>query len=144
MNWRFTRRGHWVRFEENEPFCFFFPVARAALEGVEPRMRPMADEPGLAEQFESWSRSRDAFQAWVEQTHPQAPADKWQKLYYRGVQPDGTPGPADHVSKLRLPPFPPQQCPAGKAASPDAAPADPLVNPGLALTLGRLGFPPKS
>ena len=142
MNWRFTRRNHWVRFEENEPFCFFFPVARAAIESVEPRMRPMADEPGLTEQFEAWSRSRDAFQKWVQQAQPQAPADKWQKLYYRGVQPDGTPGPADHCTRLRLPPFPPPSCPAGQGKEPLTASANPLANPGLALSLGRLDFPP--
>src|SRR5215469_5139020 len=28
MNWRFTRPRHVVRFEENEPFCFLFPVQR--------------------------------------------------------------------------------------------------------------------
>ncbi|HEY8289962.1 MAG TPA: DUF6065 family protein, partial [Acetobacteraceae bacterium] len=32
MNWRFTRRNHWVRFEANEPVCFVFPVQRDALE----------------------------------------------------------------------------------------------------------------
>lgn len=153
MNWRFTRPNHWIRFAENEPFCFFFPVERGALDGVEPRLRPIADEPGLAEAFEMWSQSRDAFQKWVAETQPEAPADKWQKLYYRGVRPDGSPGPADHVSKLRLPPFrqpdgapmappEPKACPI--ARKPAAAPAiltqAPAQNPSLALTLGRLGF----
>ncbi len=159
MNWRFTRPNQWVRFEENEPFCFFFPVQRAAIAGIEPKLRPMTDEPGLTERFEAWSRSRDAFQSWVAETRPEAPADKWQKLYYRGVHPDGAPGPADHKAKLRLEPFrladgsapeppAPKKCPVAHAA-PAAAPpavlapaASPLQNPALALTLGRLGFDP--
>jgi len=105
MNWRFTRANHWIRFEENEPFCFFFPVERGRLAGVEPQIRPLDSEPGLREAFEDWSRSRNDFHAWVRETQPQAPADKWQKLYYRGVRPDGCEGPADHESKLRLDPF---------------------------------------
>lgn len=159
MNWRFTRPNHWVRFEENEPFCFLFPVQRQALLETVPKMCPIEDEPGLREAFESWSQSRNAFQKWVEETRPSAPADKWQKLYYRGVRPDGTPGPADHNAKLRLQPFTrpdgsaveppePRACPvAHEPAAPPpnallAATAAPMLNPGLALTLGRLGFAP--
>src|SRR4051794_39084003 len=65
MNWRFTRANHWIRFEENEPFCFFFPVERGRVAGIEPRIRPLEEEPGLREAFETWSRSRNAFQSWV-------------------------------------------------------------------------------
>lgn len=155
MNWRFTRPNHWVRFEENEPFCFLFPVQRGALDDVTPQIRPMAEEDGLTEAFQAWSQSRDAFQKWVAETKPDSPADKWQKLYYRGVRPDGTPGPGSHESKLRLAPFvqpdgtpmqppEPKACPvAHKPAAPKPsilAQAAPLQNPALALTLDRLGF----
>jgi hypothetical protein len=105
MNWRFTRANQWIRFEENEPFCFFFPVRRGLLEGIAPRLRPIAEAGALMAANRTWSRSRDSFQLWVEETKPRAPADKWQKFYYRGVGPEGEPGPADHVSKLRLEPF---------------------------------------
>ncbi|MGE0180122.1 MAG: DUF6065 family protein [Sphingomonas sp.] len=148
MNWRFTRPNHWVRFEENEPICFFFPVQRGVLEMIEPRIAPMGEEPGLTEAFEAWSQSRDAFQKWVEETKPSAPADKWQKLYYRGVRPDGEPGPDDHDSKLRLPHFmqadgtrmaPPEPkppCPA-KASTPARA-----SDEALSIALSRIGFNP--
>jgi hypothetical protein len=33
---------------------------------------------------------------------PLAPADKWQKLYYRGVAPDGITKADDHRAKLFL------------------------------------------
>jgi hypothetical protein len=105
MNWRFTRPGQWVRFEENEPFCFFFPVPRGPLEAVTPRLVPIEDAPELAAQFEAWSVSRDAFQAQMEVERPAHAGDTWQKLYYRGVLPDGSPGAAGHQAKLRLPPF---------------------------------------
>jgi hypothetical protein len=105
MNWRFTRADHWVRFEENEPFCFFFPIPRGAAGQFEPVIRPIDEEPGLRQAFDGWSKSRDDFQRWVAETRPDAPADKWQKLYYRGIRPDGAEGPADHEAKLRLEPF---------------------------------------
>ena len=105
MNWRFTRPDQWIRFEENEPFCFFFPVERATLESVEPHIRPIDEAPALKLAFETWSRSRNAFQQRVRDAAPAAPTDKWQKLYYRGAAPDGTPGAADHQTKLRISPF---------------------------------------
>ena len=102
MNWRFTRPDQWVRFEEDEPFCFFFPVQRGVVDAVEPAFRPIDEAPDLRDAFASWSASRTAFQAWVADTQPTAPADRWQKLYYRGVNPDGSRGVADHQSKLHV------------------------------------------
>jgi hypothetical protein len=104
MNWRFTRPGHWVRFEENEPFCFFFPVERGRLEAVEPELRPIAEAPELKAAYEEWGRSREALRQRM-RVQAQAPADNWQKLYYRGLRPDGGAGAADHESKLHLRPF---------------------------------------
>ena len=101
MNWRFTRPGQWIRFEENEPFCFFFPVPRGVLETVKPELRPMEDAPELFSAYTGWSAARAAFQAWVKENKPAKPTDQWQKLYYRGLDPLGNPGPPDHESKLR-------------------------------------------
>jgi hypothetical protein len=105
MNWRFTRPGQPVRFEENEPFCQIFPVERAVIESVEPRFLPIDDAPDLKRQFERWSHSRDAFQAEVVANPPELPSAKWQKLYYRGVDADGASVIDDHQSKLRLKKF---------------------------------------
>ena len=105
MNWRFTRAGHWIHFEENEPFCFLFPVPRAGLEATIPRVAPIAEAPELAAEFEAWSAARDAFQARMDSDPTVHGADSWQKLYYRGVRPDGSPGLDDHRTKLRLKPF---------------------------------------
>ncbi|MBV9842155.1 MAG: cupin-like domain-containing protein [Sphingomonadaceae bacterium] len=112
MNWRFTRPGHRVRFEPGEPIAFFFPVERGTIEAASPRFRPIEEAPELQRQFDEWSRSRSAFQQHVREHPPSAAADKWQKLYYRGVAPDGCPGSAGHQSKLRAPSFaPPLQTP---------------------------------
>ena len=125
VNWRFTRPGEWVRFEADEPIAFFFPVERDLIDRVRPTIRPIDDDPELRAAFESWSRSRDAFQAAVAADPPQSPADKWQKLYYRGLMPDGSEAAVDHCAKLRAPPFargeervadPIPRCPAAAAA----------------------------
>jgi hypothetical protein len=102
MNWRFTRPDVWIRFEENEPFCFFFPTPRGVLGRLKPELRPMEDHPELLQAFDDWKESRLAFHEWVKTNRPTAPADNWQKLYYRGLNPDGQPGPGDHESRLRL------------------------------------------
>lgn len=123
MNWRFTRAHEWVRFEPGEAIAFFFPVQRGIVEAIEPRYRPIDEAPELRGQFEAWSRSRDAFHAAMRDHPPASPADKWQKLYYRGVCPDGGAGAADHQSKLRARPFTPplpQAPPPAPAACPVA------------------------
>jgi hypothetical protein len=52
--------------------------------------------------FEQWSRSRDAFQQEVRGDPFRRPADKWQKLYYRGLTPDGHCPVPEHQSKLQV------------------------------------------
>lgn len=105
MNWRFTRRNHWIRFEAGEPICFFFPIQRGILDQFNPRIAPMADEPGLAEQFSGWSKSRDDFHRKIAINPPVKPADQWQKSYFRGLYPDDKPAVEDHQTKLKLRPF---------------------------------------
>jgi hypothetical protein len=105
MNWRFTRRNHWVRFEAGEPICFIQPAQRDALERMNPKFVPLSDNPEAARQFAAWSESRNSFQAKVAEKPPSAPTDQWQKRYYRGLDMDDKPGVADHQAKLRLKPF---------------------------------------
>lgn len=168
MNWRFTRTEQWVRFEENEPIAFFFPVERRGVERWNPKILPLEGNEDLKSRFEQWSASRTAFQKWVRDAHDVSPSDKWQKLYFRGLDVDGRPGTPDHQSKLRLPGFkfpdgktmdPPEPtgCPMrhGRLAGPgpDAAvikaeparPANALINPagngGAAIGAGAGGNP---
>jgi len=100
MNWKFTRRNHWVRFKRGEPVCFIYPVLRGALEQMNPIVVDLEDNPALHHEFKAWSRSRDQFQAEVGQATK--PSERWQKRYYRGVSmSDERPVP-DHRSRLRL------------------------------------------
>ena len=105
MNWRFTRRNHWVRFEAGEPICFIQPTQRDALERMNPKFVPLNDNPEAARQFAAWSRSRNSFQAKVTEQPPASASDKWQKRYYRGLDMDDKAGVPDHRAKLRLKPF---------------------------------------
>ncbi|MCA0357273.1 MAG: DUF6065 family protein [Proteobacteria bacterium] len=121
MNWRFTRPDHWVRFEENEPFCFFFPTPRGVVDRLKPELRPLEDAPELLESYRGWAASRAAFQEWIKANQPKTPADQWQKLYYRGLHPDGRPGAQDHESKIRLAEFRQtgsrRVCPVGRSSA---------------------------
>ncbi|HLI66631.1 MAG TPA: DUF6065 family protein [Caulobacteraceae bacterium] len=105
MNWRFTRPDAWVRFEAGEPIGFFFPVKRGLIETFEPVFRALGEDPDLMRRFQAWSRSRDAFHLEMQARPPVAPADKWQKHYYRGVDAAGTAIAADHQTKVRVKPF---------------------------------------
>ena len=105
MNWRFTRRNHWVRFQAMEPVCFIFPVQRGALERMRPTIRKLSDNPELEADFAAWSRSRTAFQAQTAAAPPIKPGDKWQKRYYRGHGMRSETVAPGHRARLRLRPF---------------------------------------
>lgn len=105
MNWRFTRRNHWIRFDAGEPICFFYPIQRGILDQFNPRIAPISDEPGLAEKRTDWSRGRDEFHRQIKIHPPMKPADQWQKDYFRGLCPSGELGVEDHQTKLKLRPF---------------------------------------
>jgi hypothetical protein len=117
MNWRLTRPGHTVRFEENEPFAHFFPIPRSAIEEVQPSFAAIDDNPGLKQQFAAWSRLRDAFHERMRTDPPDNPSDKWQKFYYRGQDPNGECPIADHQSKLRVREFAHKELTAGAPAA---------------------------
>jgi len=121
MNWRFTRPDHWVHFDAMEPFCFLFPVQRAAIERFRPRIEPLDSDPATQAGFVAWSQARDEFHRCMAQTPPSASADRWQKHYYRGVDVEGRALIDDHRSKLRLPAF-------DASAAPDL-PVAPLGDP---------------
>ncbi len=131
MNWRFTRAEQWVRFEENEPIAFFFPVERGSVERFKPRIERLEDHTQLCAAFEKWSASRNAFQEWVKTADPEAPGDKWQKLYFRGLDQDGKACPVDHQSKIRLPHF---VHPDGSVMNPPEMRASPMRHRPLPVT----------
>lgn len=105
MNWLFTRPFHKVWFEEDEPFCHLFPVARGKLEDVTPELKKLSENPELEREHKAWSASRNSFNADLAVRDSSASQQEWQKNYFRGVAPSGQPGPSGHRSRLRLKPF---------------------------------------
>jgi len=106
MNWIFTQPEVDVHFEKGEPFCHIFPVQRGLLASVEPEIKQLSSEPELQRQYQAWNESRKNFNAELQQPGSTAQAERWQKMYYRGLAPDGTPaGIEEHITRLRLRPF---------------------------------------
>jgi hypothetical protein len=106
MNWIFTQPEVDMNFEKGEPFCHIFPVQRGLLAAVEPEIKQLSSEPELERQYQAWNESRKNFNAALQQPGSSAQAERWQKMYYRGLSPDGTPaGIEEHITRLRLRPF---------------------------------------
>ena len=124
MNWRFTRRNHWVRFDAGEPICFIQPVPRGALERMDPKFVAMNDAPEVRRQYLAWNASRLAFQADLSKTHSPVQSDRWQKRYYRGLDMDGRQGVPDHRARLRLKPF---QAGKPSPAAPESGPLETAI-----------------
>ena len=106
MNWMFTRPGTPVRFEKGEPYCHIFPVRCGELESMQPELRLLSDDPELKRQHDAWTASRASFNIDLKRPGSDAQSEKWQKLYYRGLDPQGCPTEADaHRTRLRQKPF---------------------------------------
>lgn len=105
MNWIFTQPEVDVRFEKGEPFCHIFPVQRGLLTAVEPEIKPISADPELQRQYQAWNQSREKFNSELKQPGSEAQAQRWQKMYYQGLSPDGVPAVEDHITRLRLKPF---------------------------------------
>jgi Family of unknown function (DUF6065) len=105
MNWRFTRAAT-VGFEKGEPFCFITPVAHAAIDRIEPVMRPLEAEPALKAAYEAQAEGRSAFNAGLAAHDPDTVARGWQRHYMRGEDAAGKPA-GFHLTKRRVRPFRP-------------------------------------
>jgi hypothetical protein len=106
MNWQFTRPQTAVRFDKGEPFCHIMPIRRGEIESVEPEICSLSDNPELKRQYETWTAKRGQFNVDLRQPGSEAQAEKWQKLYHRGVMPDGEAiGAVDHRTRLKVRPF---------------------------------------
>jgi hypothetical protein len=102
MNWLFTAPGR-VRFEKGEPFCFVNVVPHGEVDRIEPVIRSLESEPGLKDQYETWSSSRAEFNQKLTDRDPAALKESWQRFYFKGEPPErGGPAPTQHISKRRL------------------------------------------
>lgn len=105
MNWKITRPNTRIRFRKGEPYCMVYPIQHGFLEAIEPEIRPMQENEKLYQDHKQWSDSRHKFIADLKNEDSRAQQEKWQKAYYRGLNPDDTPGCPHHKIKLRLKDF---------------------------------------
>jgi uridine phosphorylase len=59
----------------------------------------------LERQHVAWMASRDQFNRELWRPGSQARADRWQKLYYQGIDMEGRTIASDHRTRLRVKPF---------------------------------------
>lgn len=108
MNWKLTRPGHTVHFEEGEPFCMIVPQRRGELQSFAPEVRDLASAPSIHAEAERWARKRDRLQ--VKKFLSKYAGEyeeyrtRWEQNYFRGLTPDGRAAP-EHQTTLKLPGF---------------------------------------
>jgi hypothetical protein len=105
MNWKFTAPNVTVRFEQDEPYCAFFPMPRGTLDKIEPRLERIEHGGRELEEYAQWSEQRARFLKELPVENTEAHKRGWEKSYFQGRHPDGRRGPQDHQTKLRLKPF---------------------------------------
>jgi Family of unknown function (DUF6065) len=104
MNWRFTRPCR-IRFEMDEPFCFFFPLKLDLVESVQPEFLPVEEDPATEAAYRAWAAARNGFNQALKEEGSTARSEKWQKGYFRGRMPDGSHGDRAHRTRVRVAPF---------------------------------------
>jgi hypothetical protein len=100
MNWQVLRPGR-VVFEEDEPFCFIFPIPKQALVECELEIQFLEQNPELCRQHEEFRQARDSFMQKFNAGDADTIRQAWQKYYFVGRHPDGTEA-KNHINKLRL------------------------------------------
>ncbi len=106
MNWKFTAPGIKIRFEKDEPFCFFFPVPRGNLEDIQPEIKSIsAADSDTYHAYAAWRDSRSKFIDTLQIPGSEANRAGWERTYFQGARPDGVRGPPDHQTRIRLKPF---------------------------------------
>ena len=68
-------------------------------------LRRLDDDPENLARYEAWNASRRNFLAELPKAGSDASSERWQKGYYRGLQPDGSKGLPEHQTKVRPKPF---------------------------------------
>lgn len=100
MNWQMMQPGR-VVFEQDEPFCFVFPIRKQAVLDCRPELHDISEDPELVRRHEAFTVSRNEFMTRFHANDPAALKNPWLKHYFRGRHPDGTTV-ENHVGKLRV------------------------------------------
>jgi len=99
MNWMFTTPGSTIKFEQGEPFCAFFPIARGVVEQFQPQLHTFEEAPELWEANKDFKESRGHFLKDLKVPGSESQKIKWQKKYFQGPKDEVKP---PHRTKLKL------------------------------------------
>jgi hypothetical protein len=108
MNWKFTRTGASVLFDEGDPFCMIVPQRRGELEAFRTEVRDVATDPETKTEFDRFAAIREDMQkkkflAQYSDEYASYRTD-WERHYYKGLTPSGR-GFAAHQTHLKLSEF---------------------------------------
>jgi hypothetical protein len=103
MNWKITRVGAPIRFDEAEPICMIYPEKRGEVECFVPEIESLDVVPDLKHDYGAWSASRSSFNRSL--PNLDANSQKWEKHYYIGMHPASPNRFPDHQVKLKVSPF---------------------------------------
>jgi hypothetical protein len=104
MNWQFTRANQRIRFDNGEPICSFFPVARGFIETAEPEFRALDTDQTTKAGYQAWSTDRDKLNDQIFKNLTSARERGWQRDYFQGRWPHGERF-ENHQTKLQVKPF---------------------------------------
>lgn len=107
MNWRFTAPGTRIWWEKDEPYAMLCPVPRGYVETAEPELQRIEGAPEEQAAYKAWSSSRNQFNQDLNEPDSEARRRGWQKNYFQGRKLDGSPGNAEHQTKLEVKPWRP-------------------------------------
>src|SRR5207253_8050013 len=105
MNWKLTRPGLPVRFEQHEPFCMLVPQPRGGLRSFRTAIRDVRSDPDIYTGVQEWEerRHRLSMQKFLGSYSRDFEDSRleWQQDYFRGRSPDGKTA-TEHETQLRL------------------------------------------
>ena len=104
MNWQFTRKRNWVRFEKGEPICTILPYPRHYIGKFEPQHKVINENARLYEQYVKWRDDRLQFNEELKQQQEDAVKAGWQRTYMKGEDQAGNVF-AGHQTKVRVKDF---------------------------------------
>ena len=82
--------------------CSLYPVKAHALARTSAEIRDIADDPELRDEMTAWAARRAEFMAKFDAGDPATLKAAWQRFYFKGQYPSGTPAEREHLNKLRV------------------------------------------
>jgi hypothetical protein len=105
MNWKLTRPGLTITFEEDEPIAMIVPTRRGELERFLPQLRNIHDQSGEQAAYSDWRLDREAFLGRLREAKPSEISRNWQGDYFRGQLRSPHEVAERHQTRLHLEPF---------------------------------------